>query len=126
MLGTFVLSSGYYDQYYGRATQVRHHIAAQVEALYQEFDFLLGPVAPTPAFRIGEKEEDPLAMYLGDLCSVLANLTKTPAISIPGRPTTSGLPVGIQLAGPRCSDYRLLSVCQELQKRLRHFENHPV
>ncbi len=126
MLGTFVLSSGYYDQYYGRATQVRNYIAAQTQQLFEEFDFILGPVSPTPAFRFGEKMEDPLAMYLVDLCSVLANLTKAPAISLPGKPTDSGLPVGVQLIGPRLSDAKMLGTTAALQQHLTYFHHRPA
>ena len=115
MLGTFVLSSGYYDQFYGRATQVRELMRSQVQTLFDEFDLILGPTAPVPPFRFGEKTADPLTMYLTDLCSVLANLTYTPAISIPGKPTASGLPVGVQLMGRRFEDQRLLAIASLLQ-----------
>jgi aspartyl-tRNA(Asn)/glutamyl-tRNA(Gln) amidotransferase subunit A len=116
MLGTFVLSSGYYDQYYGRALQVRAWMEKQVALLFEEFDFILGPVSPFPAFKLGEKNEDPLAMYLADICSVLANLTRTPAISIPGRPTSDGLPVGLQLMGRRFEDHNLLATASSIQE----------
>ncbi len=116
MLGTFVLSSGYYDQYYGQALKVRAWMENQVEKLFKEFDFLLGPVSPFPAFKFGEKSEDPLEMYLADIYSVLANLTRTPAISIPGRPTNNGLPVGIQLMGKRFHDHYVLSAAEALQE----------
>lgn len=116
MLGTFVLSSGYYDAYYGKATQVRAQIEQQVKALLQEFDYLIGPVAPSPAFPQGEKSNDPLAMYLEDIYSVLANLTRTPAISIPARNTPTGLPVGFQLLGRPLEDHRLLRVCEQIQQ----------
>ena len=115
MLGTFVLSSGYYDQYYGRALKVRTWMEYQVERLFKEFNFLLGPVSPFPSFKFGEKSKDPLEMYLADICSVLANLTRTPAISIPGRPTKDGLPIGIQLMGQRFQDQALLAAAKALQ-----------
>ena len=115
MLGTFVLSSGYYDQYYGQALKVRTWMEYQVERLFKEFDFLLGPVSPFPSFKFGEKSKDPLEMYLADICSVIANLTRTPAISIPGRPTKNGLPVGIQLMGQRFQDQALLAAATALQ-----------
>ena len=76
----------------------------------------LGPVSPFPAFKFGEKSEDPLAMYLADICSVIANLTRTPAISIPGRPTKDGLPVGIQLMGQRYRDQAVLGTATALQE----------
>ena len=125
MLGTFVLSSGYYDQYYGRALRVRAWMEYQVGRLFEEFDFLLGPVSPFPAFKFGEKSEDPLAMYLADICSVIANLTRTPAISIPGRPTKDGLPVGIQLMGRRFQDYALLAAATALQEITVYHLNRP-
>jgi len=116
ILGTFVLSSGYYDQYYGHALRVRAWIEYQVEKLFEEFDFLLGPVSPFPAFKFGEKSKDPLEMYLADIYSVLANLTRTPAISIPGKPTKDGLPVGIQLMGRRFHDHDLLAAATLIQE----------
>ena len=116
MLGTFVLSSGYYDQYYGQAVQVRAWMKQQVEQLFKDFDFILGPVSPFPAFKLSEKMEDPLAMYLADICSVLANLTRTPAISIPGRPTKNGLPVGLQLMGQCYEDHHLLATAVAVQE----------
>ena len=112
MLGTFVLSSGYYDQYYGQALKVRTWMEYQVEKLFKEFDFLLGPVSPFPSFKFGEKSKDPLEMYLADIYSVLANLTRTPAISNPGRPTKDCLPVGIQLMGQRFQDQDLLAAAK--------------
>ena len=130
MLGTFVLSSGYYDQYYGRAIQVRAWMEKQVANLFDKFDFILGPVSPFPAFKLGEKIEDPLAMYMADICSVLANLTKTPAISIPGKPTTDGLPVGLQLMGRRFEDHSLLATAATIQELTEYHklrpENFPV
>ena len=116
MIGTFVLSSGYYDQYFGRALRVRAWMENQMEKLFEEFDFLVGPVSPFPAFKFGEKSEDPLAMYLADICSVIANLTRTPAISIPGRPTKDGLPIGIQLMGRRFQDHAVLGAAKALQE----------
>lgn len=125
MLGTFVLSSGYYDQFYGRATRVRAGMEQQIGKLFEEFDFILGPVSPFPAFPLGEKSEDPLAMYLADLCSVLPNLTRCPAISIPGKPTKAGLPVGIQLMGRRFEDPRLLAAARGMQQHLQYYQLAP-
>ena len=125
MLGTFVLSSGYYDQYYGRATRVRARMEKEIGKLFQEFDMVLGPVSPFPAFPFGEKSEDPLAMYLADVCSVLANLTRCPAISIPGRPTREGLPVGVQLMSSRFNDKMLLSAASAVQEHLNYHHRTP-
>ena len=116
MLGTFVLSSGYFDQYYGKALKVRAYMEKRVSQLFEKYDYILGPVSPFPAFKLGEKTEDPLAMYLSDICSVLANLTRTPAISIPGRPTKNGLPIGIQLMARRFEDNHLLSTASAIQE----------
>ena len=125
MLGTFVLSSGYYDEYYGRAIQVRAWMEKQVAELFKNFDFILGPVSPFPAFKLGEKTEDPLAMYLADICSVLANLTRTPAISIPGKPTADGLPVGLQLMGQRFEDHILLATATAIQELTEYHDLRP-
>ena len=125
MLGTFVLSSGYYDQYYGRAMKVRAWMEKRVTQLFEKFDFVLSPVSPYPAFKLGEKTENPLSMYLSDLCSVLANLTRTPAISIPGRPTKNGLPVGVQLMGPRFADHSLFDTAIAIQELTDHHLKRP-
>ena len=125
MLGTFVLSSGYYDQFYGRATRVRASMEKKIGKLFEEFDFILGPVSPFPAFSLKEKSEDPLAMYLADLCSVLPNLTRCPAISIPGKPTPSGLPVGIQMMGRRFEDPLLLATAKAMQQHLQYHQLTP-
>ena len=125
MLGTFVLSSGYYDQFYGRATRVRASMEKKMGKIFEEFDFILGPVSPFPAFPLKEKSDDPLAMYLADLCSVLPNLTRCPAISIPGKPTQSGLPVGIQMMGRRFEDPLLLETAKAMQKHLSYHQLTP-
>ena len=116
MLGTFVLSSGYFDQYYGKALKVRAFMEKSISQLFEKYDYILGPVSPFPAFKLGEKTEEPLSMYLSDICSVLANLTRSPAISIPGRPTKNGLPVGVQLMGRRFEDNYLLSTASAIQE----------
>tara|TARA_B100000700_G_scaffold321407_1_gene420639 strand:+ start:85 stop:1563 length:1479 start_codon:yes stop_codon:yes gene_type:complete len=115
MLGTFVLSSGYYEQYYGKALKVRSSMEINVSRIFKKYDFILGPVSPFTAFKIGEKTESPLSMYLADIYSVLANLTRTPAISIPGRISKNGLPIGIQIMGRRFEDNRLLSTASVIQ-----------
>lgn len=97
MLGTFVLSSGYYDAYYKRAQQVRRLIHDDMVAAFSDVDLLMAPTAPTPAFRLGEKAADPLAMYLSDVFTAAANLAGIPAISVPGGvDDATGLPVGVQ------------------------------
>lgn len=97
MLGTFVLSTGYYDAYYTKAQKVRHLIKKATDDLLVSADFLISPTTPHPAFKIGEKANDPIALYLEDIFTVQANLAGNPALSIPLAKTTSGLPFGIQL-----------------------------
>ena len=112
MLGTYALSSGYYDAYYGRAQQVRTKVADDFRAAFERFDLLVTPTAPSVAFRLGEKVDDPLAMYLNDVCTVPMSLAGIPAISIPNG-LSDGLPTGFQLCGPAFSENRLL------ERRLR-------
>ena len=125
MLGTFVLSAGYYDQYYGKASKVRSMIERKVETLLHEFDYIIGPVSPFPAFKLGEKTEDPLLMYLADVYSVLANLTRAPAISIPAKLSREGLPIGVQLLGRKFEDARLLATAATIQKFTNYHTQHP-
>ncbi len=107
MLGTFALSAGFFDRYYGKAQRVRTLIAEEFARAFREVDFILGPTSPTPAFRLGEKA-DPLAMYLSDVFTLPSALAALPAISIPGG-KVDGLPFGLQLIGPRLSEGKLLS-----------------
>ena len=116
MLGTYSLSAGYYDAYYLRALKIRRLIAEDFIDAYKKVDFLIGPVTPTPAFEIGEKMEDPLAMYLGDSYTVGANLSGLPAISLPCGHTSDGLPVGVQLQGPALSEEGLLQLACAFQR----------
>ena len=117
MLGTFVLSAGYYDAYYGKANQIRAFIEKKIHTLLAEFDFLIGPVSPGVPFKFGEKNDDPLAMYLEDIYSVLANFTRCPAISIPAGMSKEDLPIGFQLMSKPMDDYRLLKVCEAIQAK---------
>lgn len=111
MLGTYVLSSGYYDAYYGTAQRVRALIRQDFEQAFQQVDVLLTPAAPTPPFRIGEKAEDPLSMYLSDVYTVTANLAGVPGLVVPAsRSHESGMPVGIQLLGRHFDEATLLRV----------------
>jgi aspartyl-tRNA(Asn)/glutamyl-tRNA(Gln) amidotransferase subunit A len=115
MLGTFALSAGYYDAYYKKALKVRRMIARDYQQAFGQADVLLGPVTPTPAFRIGEKVDDPVQMYLGDLFTVGANLAGIPAMSIPAGFTTTGLPLAVQIEGPAMTEQKLLNVAYQLQ-----------
>jgi aspartyl-tRNA(Asn)/glutamyl-tRNA(Gln) amidotransferase subunit A len=115
MLGTYALSAGYYDAYYGRAQRVRTKIAEDFTRAFAEVDFVVTPTAPTVAFKLGEKTSDPLAMYLNDYCTVPMSLAGIPAISIPCG-LSGGLPVGMQLAGPAFSENRLLDASYALEQ----------
>lgn len=100
MLGAYVLSAGYYDEYYGRAQKVRVLIRKDFQEIFKDIDVILSPTSPTPAFKIGEKTEDPLQMYLSDIFTVSVNLAGVPAISVPASKTKTGLPIGIQFIAP--------------------------
>jgi len=117
MLGTYALSSGYYDAYYGRAQQVRTKIAEDFRTAFEAFDFVVTPTAPTVAFRLGEKVDDPLSMYLTDFCTVPMPLAGIPAISIPNG-LSEGLPTGFQLAGPAFSENRILDAAHALEQAI--------
>jgi len=104
LLGTFVLSAGYHDAYYGSAQKARAHIRAGFDGVFRDHDVLLSPVAPQTAFRLGEKSGDPLQMYLQDICTVGASLAGIPALSVPAGFDGEGLPIGLQLTGPAFSE----------------------
>jgi aspartyl-tRNA(Asn)/glutamyl-tRNA(Gln) amidotransferase subunit A len=117
MLGTYALSSGYYDAYYGRAQKVRTLISGDFNAAWERFDFVATPTAPTVAFELGAKTADPLAMYLNDFCTVPMSLAGIPGISIPNG-LSDGLPVGFQLAGPAFSENALLDAAYALERAI--------
>ncbi len=118
MIGTYVLSSGYYDAYYKKAQRLRTKLIEEYENAFKKVDFLLGPVAPSTAFKIGENSQDPLKMYLEDLMTVAVSLAGIPAISIPAG-TSDGLPVGLQIMGPQRSDRKLLQFAAYAERILR-------
>lgn len=115
MLGTYALSAGYYDAYYLQAMKVRRLIRGDYDAAFEHVDLLIGPVTPAPAFKLGEKTDDPLAMYLLDIYTVSANLAGVPAISLPCGLSKSGLPIGLQLQGPTFTEDRLLRAAHMFQ-----------
>jgi aspartyl-tRNA(Asn)/glutamyl-tRNA(Gln) amidotransferase subunit A len=117
MLGTYALSAGYYEAYYGRAQRVRTKIAEDFARAFESVDLIATPTSPTVAFKLGERTADPLAMYLSDYCTVPMSLAGIPAISIPCA-LHEGLPVGLQLAGPAFSENRLLDVAHALEQAL--------
>jgi aspartyl-tRNA(Asn)/glutamyl-tRNA(Gln) amidotransferase subunit A len=108
MLGTFALSSGYYDAYYAKAGKARELIRRELDGAFQAVDLLVSPTAPTTAFKIGEKSQDPLAMYLSDICTLAANLAGIPALSVPCGFDAGGLPVGLQLMAKPFAEDTLL------------------
>ncbi len=110
LLGTYVLSSGYYDAYYLKAQKVRKLITQDFERAFQECDVVVGPTSPTPAFRFGEKTQNPLEMYLSDIYTISVNLAALPAISVPCGFTKDGLPVGLQFIGKHFNEEQLLTI----------------
>ena len=108
MLGTYALSSGYYDAYYKKAQQVRTIIRNDFDSAFEKYDVILTPTAPTTAFPIGSKTTDPLQMYLEDICTVSINIASVPAISIPCGFDGAGMPIGMQLIGRAFSESTLL------------------
>ena len=117
MLGTYALSSGYYDAYYGTAQKVRTKIAEDFAGVFSQFDFVVTPTSPWTAFELESKTADPLAMYLNDFCTVPMSLAGIPAISIPSG-LSEGLPVGLQLAGPAFSETRILDAAYALERAI--------
>jgi len=115
VLGTYVLSKGYYDAYYRKAQQVRRLISEEFKKIFQEVDFLITPTSPTFPFKAGERIDDPLAMYLSDIFTVSANITGVPAISLPCGQKESNLPVGLQIIGPSLSDFSLLRAAKLIE-----------
>ena len=114
MLGTFVLSAGYYDAYYTKAQQVRALIAQRTEEILSEYDFILMPASPTPAWEIGKMDDDPVAMYLADIYTVQANMVGIPAIAFPIGTTENDLPIGIQLMGRKFGEGEMLAFAKEV------------
>lgn len=125
MLGTYALSSGYYEAYYLKALKTRRLIQEELKAAFEKVDLILGPTTPTPAYRLGEKTSDPLAMYLGDIYTVIANLAGIPAISFPAGLTQNKLPIGLQLQGPAFSEGRLLQATHAFQLQTSWHEKNP-
>jgi aspartyl-tRNA(Asn)/glutamyl-tRNA(Gln) amidotransferase subunit A len=125
MLGTYALSSGYYDAYYLKALKVRTLIRGDFEMAFEQVDVIAGPASPTPAFAIGEKMNDPLSLYLADIYTVSANLAGIPGISIPCGLTPAGLPVGLQLLAPPFAEDRLLRIAHAFQRETDHHQQRP-
>ena len=119
MLGTYALSAGYYDAYYGQAQRVRTLIIRELEAVYSSYDLLLAPTTPTTAFELGAKTDDPLAMYLSDVCTIPSNLAGHPAVSVPYGRGDDGLPVGVQLLAPALGEATMFRAAAALEGSVR-------
>lgn len=125
MVGTYALSTGYYDAYYLQALKVRRLIRGDYDAAFEKCDFLLGPTTPTPPFVFGEKSEDPIEMYLCDLFTVGANLAGIPAVSIPAGFSGNGLPIGLQLQAPPLEEERLIQAAAAFQSVTNYHQQRP-
>jgi aspartyl-tRNA(Asn)/glutamyl-tRNA(Gln) amidotransferase subunit A len=125
MLGTYALSSGYYDAYYLKALKVRNLIRNDLNSAFEKCDCILMPVAPTTAFKIGEKVDDPLQMYLSDIYTIAANLAGIPGISIPAGFDEKGLPVGLQILAPTFSEEKLLRIARMFEKETEWHKKEP-
>ena len=126
MLGTYALSSGYYDAYYGKAQAVRTLICQDFRTAFQDVDLIVTPVTPTPAFRLGEKSEDPLQMYLSDIYTISINLAGLPAISVPCGFSKAGLPIGVQLIGRPFEEETLLRAAHAYEQSTQWHVKKPM
>jgi len=115
MLGAFALSAGYYDAYYKKALQVRTRVKSEFDAVLEKHDVILSPVAPTAAYKLGEKRDDPLEMYMGDVCTVPVNISGLPAISLPCAETSDGLPIGLQIIGKAFGEADILRAASAVE-----------
>ena len=125
ILGTYALSAGYYDAYYGKASQVRTLIMEDFKAAFQKCDVIVSPVAPTPAFKIGEKVDDPLTMYLSDIFTLSANLAGIPGMSLPCGFSSTSLPVGLQLMGNHFNEEAIFKVAYNFEQATDFHEKRP-
>jgi aspartyl-tRNA(Asn)/glutamyl-tRNA(Gln) amidotransferase subunit A len=125
MLGTYVLSAGYYDAYYRKAAQVRTLIKGDFEKAFSECDIIITPTAPTPAFRIGAKVQDPLQMYLSDIFTISVNLAGVPAISIPCGFSSNGLPIGLQIIGRHNDEERIIQAAYTFEQNADYHTKRP-
>jgi aspartyl-tRNA(Asn)/glutamyl-tRNA(Gln) amidotransferase subunit A len=116
MIGTYALSAGYYDAYYGKASQVRALIRRDFDEAFKTCDVILTPTTPTPAFKLGEKTDDPLQMYLSDIFTISTNLAGIPGISVPCGYTATGLPIGVQFLAGHFEEGKLLQVASAYEK----------
>ena len=124
ILGTYVLSSGYYDAYYKKAQQVRTLVSNKFEEVFEKYDVILTPTSPITAFNIGEKSDNPLEMYLADICTVSINIAGVPAISIPCGVNSEGMPIGMQLIGNKFQEKKILKAAYAYEQETKFRENH--
>ncbi len=125
MLGTYVLSAGYYDAYYLKAMKVRSLIIKELNSVFENVDVLIAPVAPTPAFKLGEKVSDPLQMYLTDIYAATANLSGIPSLAIPSGFTGNGLPLGFQLMAPKFCENLLFDLGMKFENQVNNWDKQP-
>ncbi|MCG8642087.1 MAG: Asp-tRNA(Asn)/Glu-tRNA(Gln) amidotransferase subunit GatA [Desulfobacterales bacterium] len=126
IIGTYSLSAGYYDAYYGRASKVRTLIMKDFATAFQGCDFILSPVAPAPAFKIGENSDDPLTMYLSDIFTLSANMAGIPGLSVPAGFSSQGLPIGVQLMGKRFDEFSVLKAGYGLEQAVLLEKKFPI
>lgn len=124
ILGTYVLSSGYYDAYYKKAQQVRTLVMNEFNKAFEKYDVIITPVSPTTAFKIGEKSNNPLEMYLSDICTVSINIAGLPGISIPVGVDKDNMPIGMQIIGNKFQEDTILNVAYAMEQKLKFRENH--
>ena len=124
MMGTYVLSSGYYDAFYKKAQKVRTYVKNKFDECFKKYDVLLTPVAPTTAFDIGSKTNNPLEMYLADICTVSINIASVPAISIPCGVDSNNMPIGMQLIGNRFQEEKILNAAYAIEQQIKFRENY--
>ena len=126
LLGTYVLSSGYYDAYYKKAQKTRNVIKKAFDDLFNKYDVLLAPVSPTTAFKIGEKTENPVEMYLADICTIPINMAGLPGINVPCKLDSNGLPIGFQLIGKQFDEETLIKAAYTYEQNNNFRENKPT
>jgi len=116
MLGTYVLSSGYYDAYYNKALKARTLVINEFNKAFEKYDVIVGPTAPTTAFKLGEKVDNPLEMYLADICTVPVNIAGLPAMSVPVGKDSKNLPIGMQIIGKAFDESTILKVAYNIEQ----------
>jgi aspartyl-tRNA(Asn)/glutamyl-tRNA(Gln) amidotransferase subunit A len=119
MIGTYCLSSGYYDAYYDKAQKVRTLIINDFKKAFSKYDVLISPTSPTSAFKIGDKIDDPLMMYLSDICTIPVNLAGIPAISLPSGISQNGLPIGVQVIGDFMREDNVFKIASAIEREIK-------